>query len=178
MILKKGEILVDGKARKDHAYPAGLFDVISIPRLKKFYRIVPSSRGLEVIDISEKESKSKMCMIKNKSVIKKGKIQLNLHDGRNILVEKDEYKTGDSILIEVPGNKIIQHIPIEKGSTGIITRGKNSGKVGEIKEIMKGSFTHPSKLICNFEGSNEEVLKDLFFVIGKDKPLIKVFSSE
>ena len=37
-MIKMGEILVDGKPRKDHKYPAGLMDVVSIPKIKKNYR--------------------------------------------------------------------------------------------------------------------------------------------
>jgi small subunit ribosomal protein S4e len=35
-IIKMGEILVDGKIRRDHKYPAGLMDAISIPKMKIF----------------------------------------------------------------------------------------------------------------------------------------------
>jgi len=37
----------------------------------------------------------KLCRIQNKTIVKGKKVQLNLHDGKNKLVEKDEYKTGD-----------------------------------------------------------------------------------
>ena len=45
-IIRKGEVFVDGKRRKDYAYPAGLFDVVSVPKLKKHYRVVPREKGL------------------------------------------------------------------------------------------------------------------------------------
>ena len=32
-IIRKGEVFVDGKRRKDYAYPVGLFDVVSIPKI-------------------------------------------------------------------------------------------------------------------------------------------------
>lgn len=172
-IIKKGEVLVDGKARKDHAYPAGLFDVISIPRLKQHYRIVPFAKGLKLIKISEKESNLKICKIENKTVIKKNRIQLNLNDGKNIFAD-EKYKIGDSLLLELPSLKIAQHIPLEKGCLGIVSRGINAGKTGEVKEIVPGKMKERAKVVCETEGKLQEILKDSFFVIGKDKPLISV----
>jgi len=119
-IIKMGEILVDGKKRKDHAFPVGLMDVISIPKSKKHYMVLPCKKGLELKEISEKEAGKKICKIKNKTMVRKGKLQLNLHDGRNLLVEKDVYKTGDSVLIEVPSQKIVDHVKLEKGNIGLI----------------------------------------------------------
>ncbi|MEM5802132.1 MAG: 30S ribosomal protein S4e [Candidatus Aenigmatarchaeota archaeon] len=173
-IIKRGEILVDGKARKDHAYPCGLFDVISIPKLKKNYRIVPKSKGLDLIEISDEEAKLKIFKIKNKTKYKGNKVQLNLHDGKNILVEKDAYKTGDSLLVELPNLKIKNHLKLEKGSVGIITGGKNQGELGKVKEIIPGKFRSPTKIICEILDKETEVSKENFFVVGKDKPLIKI----
>jgi len=124
-IIKAKEILVDGKPRLDHKYPVGLFDVITAPKLKKQYRIVPAKNGLTLIEIPKNESGLKLCRIEGKTLVKNGFLQLNLHDGKNILVKekakKDSYKTGDSLLIETPGQKIKKHIKMVKGSTTIIS---------------------------------------------------------
>ena len=173
-IIKKGEILVDGKPRKDSAYPVGLFDVISIPTSNQFYRIVPSASGFTVISISSDEASVKICKVVNKTLVKKNKLQLNLNDGKNILVDDGKYSTGDSILIEVPSLKINGHLKLSKGSLGIILKGKNSGKSAEVKEILLGKFRQPSRIICEIEGKDAEVLKDNFIVVGKEKPLVAV----
>ncbi len=166
-IINRGEILVDGKIRKDHAYPVGLFDSITIPKTKKFYRLVPTAKGLELMGIPEKESNLKICKINNKTILKKGKLQLNLHDGRNLLVEKDIYKNGDSILIELP-NKIVKHVKYEPNNLVIVIKGKNSGKTGKIKSI------EAKKTICEIDRSIFELRKDQLAIIGEDKPLISV----
>lgn len=167
-VIKKGEILVDGRPRKDHAYPVGLFDSVAIPKIKKFYRVVPTEKGLELIEISEEESKLKICRINNKKILKKGRLQLNLHDGRNLLVEEDVYKTGDSLLIELPSQKILQHIKLEEGSLAVVTKGKESGKIVKIKRV------EVNKVICELGGREIEVMKKFVFVVGKEKPLIKL----
>lgn len=177
-IIKAKEILVDGKPRLDQKYPVGLFDVITIPKLKKQYRIVPSKNGLTLIEIPKNESGLKLCRVKGKSMVKNGILQLNLHDGKNILVKekvkKDPYKTGDSLLIEIPSQKIKKHIKMEKGSTSIIIGGQSMGIVVKIKEIIKTRGRQPNKVICEKKEKEFEAIKNYVFVVGKTKPEIKV----
>ena len=74
LLIKSGEVIVDGKARKDHKYAVGLMDAISIPKLGKSYRVVPSKTGLEVIEIENSEASKKICRIEDKTVVKGGKV--------------------------------------------------------------------------------------------------------
>lgn len=173
-IINKGEILVDGKVRKNHAFPVGLMDVVSIPKIKKYYRVLLSGERLGLKEILEKEANQKICRIGNKSLVRKGKLQLNLHDGRNLLVEKDDYKTGDSVLIEVPSQKILDHIKLEKGNLALIIKGKNSGKIAIIKELIIKKSGEPNMAICKLENKDVEVRKDHVFVVGRETPIIKM----
>jgi len=173
-IIKMGEVLVDGKTRKDHKYPVGLMDVVAVPKLEKYFRVVPAAKGLELIEINKKESEEKICRINNKTTMKKGKLQLNLHDGKAILVDKDVYKTGDSVLVELPSQKIKEHAKLEKENLGLITKGKNSGKLVKIKEVIATKGREPNKVVCELEKEPIEVLKDHVLVVGKDKPMIKI----
>ena len=80
-IISNGEIVIDGAIRKDYKYPCGLMDVISIPKLKKDFRIVFDQRGkLTILPISSKDANWKLCRIENKTILKDKQIQLNLHD--------------------------------------------------------------------------------------------------
>ena len=123
-IIKRGEILVDGRPRKDHAYPVGLMDVVSIPKINKHFRALPSKAGIELVEIPKEEADKKLCKIVNKTSIRGGKTQLNLHDGRNVLVEKDVYKTGDSLLLKLPSQEILDHLKLEKDSLALILKGR------------------------------------------------------
>ncbi|MEM7821233.1 MAG: 30S ribosomal protein S4e [Candidatus Aenigmatarchaeota archaeon] len=173
-MIKAGEVLVDGRKRKEHSFPVGLMDVISIPRIRKNYRVIPSKKGLEIVEISEEEANKKICKIKNKTILKGGKIQLNLHDGRNLIVDKDFYKTGDSLLIELPSQKILDHIKLDKGNLCLIISGKNSGKIGKIEEVVKRkSMKETTKVICNVDEEKIEVTKDFLIPIGKDSPYLR-----
>jgi len=170
LVIKTGEVLIDGKIRKDHAFPVGLFDSIALPKIKKFYRVVPTEKGLELKEISKEEVSLKICKIENKKILKKGKTQLNLHDGRNLLVEKDVYKTGDSLLIKLPEQKILEHVKLEIGNLALIAKGKNSGKIVKIEGIVKG--VKLNKVICKLDDKKIDLVKDFVFVVGKDKSLI------
>ena len=174
-IIKMGGVIVDGVIRKDQKYSAGLMDVVSITKFNLNYRIVPTPKGLELLEIDAKESNRKFCMIRGKTTVSGGKLQLNLHDGRNILADpKGGYSTGDTIVVELPSQKIIGHVKLEKGALVIISKGKNIGMLGKITDIIVSESKEPTKVICNVNGEKLEVIKDYVFVVGKDKPLIKV----
>jgi small subunit ribosomal protein S4e len=134
-ILSKGNLLVDKKPRASSRFPIGIMDVIEIPDAKKHFRMIITSSGLDIHEIPESEATKKLCKIEGKTTLKKGLQQLNLHDGRNILVKKDAYKVGDSITISIPDQKILKHHRLEKGAYCLITSGRNIGTQGRIKEI-------------------------------------------
>ena len=100
-ILSNRDMLVDGKVVRDVKKGIGLMDVVSFPKSNAHYRMVVNVRGkLTLVPIPEDKANWKLCRIDNKTTVKGGKTQLNLHDGRNILVEGDGYKTGDVLKIE------------------------------------------------------------------------------
>ena len=168
-ILNNKQILIDGIKRKDHRFNVGFMDVVSIPELKEEYRIILDKNGrLNLSKIDEKESKIKICKIKGKG-LSKGKMELRLSDGRTMLLDKkDNFKTGDSIVIGIPEQKIISHLPIEKGSFIIMIDGKKIGSTGIIEGI-KGNFVS----IKSKEGIFETLKKNCF-VLGKQKSELKI----
>ena len=169
-VIKKGEILVDGREIKDHKFGVGVFDVVEIPKMNKAYRILPRGKKLIPVEIDENEKKLKICKIIGKKAVKGGRIQFNLHDGRNILGE-NTYNTQDSLLIEVPSQKIVKHIPFKEGVLCFIFAGKNAGKTGKITKIEKGWKLN--RAFIEGEESFWAPFKNII-VIGEDKPLIKV----
>jgi small subunit ribosomal protein S4e len=181
-IIKSGEVLVDGKPRKDQKYSAGFMDSVEIPKMKKSYRIIITKKGLELVEIPAKEKNLKLCKIRGKHILKDGVLQLNLHDGRTVRVKvkdpkkpkEDVYKTGDSLLIELPSQKIANHIKMEKGNLVLITGGKNKGNLATIKEVITTRSREPNKLICEKDNKNFETIKDYVFVVGTKKPVISL----
>lgn len=168
-LLHHKEIFIDAKPRKDAHFIAGLFDAIWLPKIEKFYRIIlDSKKKLNITEIDEKESNLKLTKITGKSLVK-GKTQLNCSDSRTICVEKDGYKTGDSLLIDLPGQNIKEYLKFEKGSSILLTGGKHMGDHGKLDRIEGNDIFYKSS-----KGKTFQTLKKYAFVTGKEKPAIKL----
>lgn len=169
-LLYHKEIFIDAKPRKDLHLIVGLFDTIWLPKIEKFYRIIlDNKKKLNTIEIDEKESNLKLVKIVGKSLVK-GKTQLNCSDSRNILIGKDEYKSGDSLLIDLPGQNVKQCLKLEKGSSILLTGGKHMGDLGKLEKIERNDIFYKSA-----KGKTFQTLKKYAFVVGKEKPVIKLF---
>ena len=86
LILAQGKVLVDGKVRKKDDFPVGLMDVISMPDMDKYYRVMPSHKGLVLAPISKEESNTKLVRVEDKTTVHNG-VQIALHDGSNMLIK-------------------------------------------------------------------------------------------
>jgi small subunit ribosomal protein S4e len=173
-IISNGNIIVDGIIRKSHKFPCGFMDVISIPKLKKDYRILFNITGkLVLVPISTKESSWKLCRIENKTIVKGNQIQINLHDGKNKIIKKDEYKTGDVLKISFKDNKIEDTFKFEKGTISMIIGGSHVGEVANIEDIEIIASSKPN--LVKMKGKNDfSTLQKYVFPIGKAKPVIEL----
>lgn len=168
-ILNNEELIINGKTRKEPKYMVGFMDIISLPKLKKAYRIILNKKGkLVPVQIEEKEADIKLAKINNKIKIKGNKIQLNLSDGTNFLIEKDDFKTGSTVLISLKEGKIIDKIELKKGVSVMLTGGKHLGKIGTIESIDGENVSYK-------EGKESHLtLKKYAFVVGNDNPIITI----
>ncbi|MFC1690963.1 30S ribosomal protein S4e [Nanoarchaeota archaeon] len=167
-ILNNKELLVDGKRRKDQKSLVGLMDIITIPQLKKSYRMILDNRGkLKTIEIADNEVNLKLCKVMSKTLLRGKKIQLNLGSNRNIIIEKDEYTVGDTVVIGLPDQKINKVLKLEKGASIYLIGGKHLGSTGSIENIEGNmiTFRTPEKEVY-------QTFKKFLFVVGKDKPEI------
>lgn len=165
-ILNTKKILVDGRRVLDYKFPAGLMDTLSFPDTKEVFRIVLDYKGrLKLVPAKQEEAGIKPCKIVGKTKLKQGKTQINLFDSRNIIVEKDDFKTGDTVLIELPSQKIIEHLKLEKGAKILLHAGKHAGKKGIIEEISE------DKIVFDCNGEKLRTLKSYAFVICDEKRL-------
>ena len=172
-IIKNKEVLVDGKTIREPKFPIGLMDIISIPKIKKNYIVSYTVKGKIILnEIEEKEASTKLCKVKNKTRSGKDTMQITLHDGKNIIVKKDDYKTGDSVKITIPKQEIKEHFAMAKGNMALITGGKHSGETGKIEEVQPG--TEKRETIIKIKTQKRELLtpKNYVFVIGKEKAAI------
>ena len=126
---------------------------------------------LKPVRIEAPEAKFKLVRIEDKTTVKGGKTQLNLHDGRNILIPKNRYRTGDVLKIEVPSQKIISDIPLVKGNLAIIINGAH---VGEISPVSKLEVTRDPKPNLVKMSDGFSTIKDYVFVVGTKEPVITI----
>ena len=163
-ILHEGQILVDKKVRKDPKHGIGLMDILEIPALKKTYRVEVNSHGLVLAETTS--AAKKLCRIIGKTIVRGGKIQLNLHDGRNLLAEKAPYAVGDTVQISLPDQKIEAHFALKKGAEVLVISGRNRGVRAKVTAIAPREFMM-SRTAVSLESKDKklETLKDYVFVI-------------
>lgn len=173
-IINSGNVLVDGRVIKDYKFPVGFMDIIEIPKTGEAYRILLDNKGrlqLKAID----DSTTKLCKIINKTTIKGGKTQLNLHDGKNIIVEEDTFSSGDVISVKIEDNEIVDTFKLEEGATVLVTGGKHTGELGTVSEIIINESSKPNTILI--ENKQKDIfltLKDYAFVVGTDAPSISL----
>ena len=170
-----GKVTVDGIKRKSLHHGIGLMDVIELDGIKETYRLVPKNGSLlqPIIIENDDEKTKKLVQVKSKTTIKNNKNQIGFHDGRS-LIDETNISIGDTCILQIPDQKIIEVIKLEKGSCGLITRGINAGKVGIIEEIKEGTFILPKRVNINLVDRNIEIPADLVIAVGKDKPVIQI----
>ena len=169
-----GKVTVDGVKRKSLHHGIGLMDVIELDGLKEVYRLVPKDGTLlQPIIIKAEEKSKKLVRVKSKVSIKHGKTQIGFHDGRS-LVDETKVSVGDTCILQVPEQKILDVIKLEKGVLGLIVRGANVGKIGTITEIKEGTFVLPKRVIFKLEDREIEIPAEMIMPVGKDKPVIGV----
>lgn len=171
-IIGRREVLVDGRVVRNPKHPVGMMDIISLPRTKESYRVLLDKRNkLTLVNVDEGQSKWKLVRIENKTTIRGGRTQLNLHDGKNILLEKNEYKTGDVLKVELPSLKIMNVYPLAEGNISLIIGGKHVGKLATVSSYKLKRGREPNIVVLK-EGFT--TVKDNVFVVGFKSPEIQL----
>jgi small subunit ribosomal protein S4e len=184
-IVSQEKLYVDGKVRRRDDFPVGLMDVIAIPEVNMLFRVMPSYKGLVLHPIDKEEANFKLCRIEDKACTRNGHVQLNLHDGSNMLVkvadpknpQEDVYETLDTLKISLPESQVLEQVKMKEDDFAIITGGKNVGKYGKIVEIEKGEGKKRRSALVIIEdekGNRYQTILNFAFVIGKAKPLISL----
>jgi small subunit ribosomal protein S4e len=181
-VVSGGKVKIDGKSRLEKKYPAGLMDVIEFTDANLAYRMLPvKGKGLGLVKISKEEAKFKLCKILRKNTAPKGQIQYGTHDGRSLTFPPtgaESFSTNDTIRVSLPTQKVLSHIKFEKGNYALVTAGRNIGKSGRIMELTPATATRPAMVrIEDDAGTKFDTMLDYTFVVGTDKPSIKLEAS-
>lgn len=175
-IIGAGEIAVDGAVRKDSTFPVGLMDVVTVRQTKTSYRILLERHGwLFPVPIPTEDSTWKLCRVTNKTTVRGGKTQINLHDGRNLLVPKDEHKTGDVLKLSVPAQKVVGALKFAKGTLALVTGGEHSGEIAPIDSVEVKRGPLPNMVVLKAaDGREFRTIKEYVFPVGEKTPLVQL----
>jgi small subunit ribosomal protein S4e len=182
-ILRQKDVIVNGRVCRDPKMGVGIFDIIAMPKINKYYRILRGMDGSHVsIEIDAESAKTRLCKIRNKTTITGGKVQLNLRYGANIIAD-NSYKAGDSIVLSLePENrfKIVGHFPFAVGNMAMVIGGKHSGKVARIAEIIKVPGSVPNKIILEDQatGTKFDTISPYIYMVGTTTPAIEKWGHE
>ena len=166
-LLNNNYIFIDGIRQTDPRKSMGLMDTLEIKGTSEAYRLLLDKNGkLFLHKIKPEEAKLRPCKIIGKKLLKKGKMQINLLGSYNITLEKDDFKVGDVILLELPKKSVKEHLKLEKNCYIYLTGGNHVGRTGKLLE-EKGK-----EIVFVSEKKEFRTLGEFAFVIGRDKPVI------
>ncbi len=181
-LIGEGHFRIDGRIRRSYKYPVGFMDVIEIVDTGEAYRVLPVPvKVMGLVKIPREEASYKLCRIENKTTIRGGHVQLNLHDGRNYVIRvsdptspvEDVYKTLGTVKLAIPEQQLLDHIPLKEGVLAIIIGGRNVGRVGKIETIHRGLRRFRSIVtLVDKNGNRFQTSLDYIFPIGVENPVI------
>ena len=97
---KAGLIKIDGKTRRDHKFPLGIMDVVSIERTNENFRILIDTKGrFQPHKIEKNEASFKLCKITKKCIGKQKIPYIVTHDGRTIRFPHPDIQINDSVKV-------------------------------------------------------------------------------
>ncbi len=144
-ILHNRLVEVDKRVRTRINHPVCFMDTIYFKEINEAYRLILNDKGkLSLITIPVEEAEKKIVRIEGKKHIRGGDIQLALSGGRTMIIkkeDKDKYKIGESLLIKLPSQEIIDQYKIENNSWIYIYKGKHAGKKGLLLGIDEDLIT-------------------------------------
>ncbi|MCV0372515.1 MAG: 30S ribosomal protein S4e [Nitrosarchaeum sp.] len=169
-----GKVKIDGVVRKSLHHAIGLMDVVELENVPDVYRLVPiEGKLLKPLKINQAEKTKKLVRVTSKSTISKGRMQIGFHDGRSIISDT-QVSVGDTCLIQIPDQKILEVIKLQAGCKALVTRGINAGQVGKVESIEEGTFILPKRAVLALGDRKIEIPEDIIMAIGKEEPLIQI----
>src|SRR3989338_2305392 len=127
---------INGRLVRDMHESIKIFNQIEAD---KTYVLTLSPTGKFIFN-ERKKSEDKLCKVIGKRMITGGKIQLNLHDGTNIITKEKSISIGDSLYLDEK-NKVKTHHSLEKGKTVFIIKGKHQGITAKVIDVDGASVT-------------------------------------
>ena len=157
IVIKNGNIQVNGIIVKDPKYPVGINDIIYIKKADTGYKVSIDRNSKVVLEKLKSNVNNTTFKVIRKYISKKGKTFIGLHDG-SILESDKKVKVNDSIVIDF-NKKIIEVLPFKNGSKCFVYSGVHVGSNGKITDIIDGNMHMPKVIVL--ENSNGETFKTI-----------------
>lgn len=166
-------VKVDGKVRADVNFPTGFMDVVELEKSGDQFRMLYDTKGRFVLHkISDEEKQFKLCRVTKLDVTKKMTPYIVTHDARTIRYPDPLIKVNDTVKVDIATGKVIDLIKFDQGATVMITKGRNTGRVGHITHIVKHPGSFDIVTIKDSTDTQFSTRKENVFVIGTDAPCV------
>lgn len=175
---KDGNIAIDGKIRKDHKFPVGFMDVLTVIKTKSYYRVLYDSKGrFGLHKISSNEAEYKLCHVKQRAMGPKGIPYIVTHDGRTIRFPNPSIKANDTVRVNLRNGEITDHYVFEEGCQVMIKGGNNIGRVATLVRVEKHDGSYDIVHCKDKNGHEFSTRISNVFVIGKNRPEISLMKN-
>ncbi len=162
-------VQINGETPNDVRRPVGMFDILALPERGDYFRIFPDEGGrLGLTEIDEDDAASKLSKIEDKTVVGDGEVQLNLHDGSNVVVEDADYDTNDSVVVANEDDEIVAHFEYGEGALVTAVDGAHAGEVGELSEIEVTPGSARNNVHVETEDGDFETIEEYVVVIDEN----------
>eukprot|EP01017_Pseudomicrothorax_dubius_P025168 TRINITY_DN2686_c0_g1_i1.p1 TRINITY_DN2686_c0_g1~~TRINITY_DN2686_c0_g1_i1.p1 ORF type:complete len:263 (-),score=86.43 TRINITY_DN2686_c0_g1_i1:1315-2103(-) len=167
---KEGGVRIDGKLRRDHKFPCGLMDVITLDKAEKSYRVLYDAKGRFVLRaVKGEEAKFKLCKVVRREVGPNKVPYVVTSDARTLRFPHPDVQVNDTVKVNLEEGKIVDYVKFDQGNLVIITGGNNLGRIGIIqhRERHLGGFD-----IVHIKDAHDRTFATRIgnvFVIGRGK---------
>lgn len=121
---------INGRTVRDFHESIRLFNIFEADKAYKL-TLLPTGK----FSFEETKEKERLCKVIGRKILSGNVVQLNLHDGTNVL-SKEKINIGDSLYLDFSG-KIKSHIVVEKGKNAFIMAGRYIGLEGKIESVSE-----------------------------------------
>lgn len=127
-LIKEKKIMLNGRVVRKLHESVQLFSVLTLDNMYSL-SLLPTGR-FTFVTVKDKTRTAKII---GKKMLGKATIQYNLHDGTNLLM-KENANVGDSLVLDFE-NKVKNVLPLKKGASVFVYKGRRSGHAGKVTEI-------------------------------------------
>jgi len=143
MICMERHVQIDGRVRTDPNFPCGFMDVLELKASNDKFRLLYDTKGRFVLHrLKNGEEKYKLCRVRAVAKTKKNIPYLVTHDARYIRYPDPDINAHDTVKVDIASGKITEHVKFQLGVMVMVTKGRNTGRVGTLLHIERhpGSF--------------------------------------